>query len=262
MMCIDAMTRQTHVRGRFRLMMSVLLFLITGQLIAQEPPQRTGEYTLSSTIIDIMGADQAEAFRDKVEIDTPVNWEVVVPADYDPSNPPGLLVFTNSRDSGRIEPEWIDLLARHGLIWVSANDAGNSQSIARRVAYAILAPRLISRDYVIDPTRIYISGFSGGGRVASLVATEYNDLFQGAIYQSGANFWGEAALARYRDMTDHRYVFITGTEDFNLEDTRQVHAEYLKAGLVNSELMVISGMGHKRPAAEIFSKAIEYLDRR
>lgn len=240
----------------------VLLATSITMVCAQEPKVQTGEYTVTSSILELMGEADAQTFADKISIDKPIAWGVYVPEDYNPDAPAGVLVFINSRDTGEIEDEWKEVMAKNNLIWIGANESGNKISIAHRVAYAILAPRLISSKYNIDPQRVYISGFSGGGRMASMVATEYNDLFKGAIYNSGANFWGEGAQTRYEEMKNNRYVFITGTEDFNLEDTKQVYDAYKKAGVKNSKLIIVPDMAHKRPGQEALQTAINYLDAR
>lgn len=245
-----------------RLLLAALLAALINIASAQDSASKTGEYTATSTVLELLGENDAQPFREKIPIDQHIAWEVYVPGNYDPGNPAGVLVFINSRNSGKIEPEWKEVMENSNLIWIGANESGNEVEVPQRVAYALLAPRLIINSYAVDPERIYLSGFSGGSRVASMVATEYNRLFKGAIYNSGANFWGDAALSRYQEMNPNHYIFITGTEDFNLEDTREVHAAYLQAGIKNSKLMVVPAMAHKRPAAADLEMAIHYLDSR
>jgi len=243
-----------------QLIFACLFTAFTNIASAQESASRTGDYTATSTVLELLGEEAAQPFSEKIPIDQPITWEVFVPANYDPAKPAGVLVFINSRDSGLIEPEWKAVMENTNLIYIGANESGNQIDVPKRVAYAVLAPRVIINSYEVDLERIYVSGFSGGSRVASMVATEYNRIVKGAVYNSGANFWGEAALPRYREMVNHRYVFITGTEDFNLEDTREVYQAYQDAGIKNSQLMVIPGLAHKRPAAGDLEAAIRYLD--
>lgn len=243
-------------------MIAALLATLLSVASAEDNTNRIGEYTANSTILELMGAEYARSFEDKVAVNEPVSWEIYVPDNYDPAKPAGVLVFINSKDSGKILDEWKGLMAKHNLIWVGANNSGNDMAIPQRVAYAILAPKVINMHYTINTERVYLSGFSGGGRMASMVATEYNRIFKGAIYNSGANFWGESALTRYQEMSNNRYVFVAGTEDFNLEDTKQVYNDYLDAGVKNSKLIIVPNMPHKRPGAEILDAAIDYLDSR
>lgn len=240
----------------------VLLTTFIRVINAQETNQRIGEFTISSTVLDIMGESDAPSFASKISITDLVEWEVYVPQNYDPGKPSGILVFINSRNNGKIEEKWKVVMENTNLIYIGANNSGNDIAIAQRVAYAIIAPRLINNTYYINPDRIYVSGFSGGSRVASMVATEYNNLFKGAIYNSGANYWGEAAQASYDEMKNNYYVFITGTEDFNLEDTKQVYDAYQKIGVKNSKLIVVPNMAHKRPGPGNLEDAVNYIDMR
>jgi hypothetical protein len=244
------------------LLCAALLFAIAGPVSAQVSKAGTGEFAVTATVLELLGEEGALPFREKIPVDRPITWEVYVPGNYDPGRPAGVLVFINSRNSGKIEAEWKAVMDSANLIYIGANQAGNDIDIPIRVAYALVAPRVIYNSYTIDPERIYVSGFSGGSRVASMVATEYNGLFKGAIYNSGANFWGEPALPRYREMAGLHYVFITGTEDFNLDDTREVYNAYLEAGIKNSRLVVIDKLAHKRPPAVELEAAILYLDSR
>jgi hypothetical protein len=56
------------------------------------------------------------------------------------------------------------------------------------------------------------------------------------------------------------YVFLTGSEDFNLRDTKKVFRRYEKAGVPHIKLMVIPHMGHRNPTADDLGKAIAWLD--
>ena len=58
----------------------------------------------------------------------------------------------------------------------------------------------------------------------------------------------------------NRYVFVTGSEDFNRRETRKVFGAYRKAGVENIKLLDISHMSHSNPDALNFAAAIDYLD--
>jgi dienelactone hydrolase len=242
------------------LLIIILLFECTTSATAQNLSLKTGEFTKTSTVLELMGETDGQNFADKISITDPIEWEVYVPQNYSPDNPAGILVFINSRDSGKIEEEWRPVMDHTNLIYIGANNAGNQVAIPRRIAFAIMAPKLISNAYNVNPDRVYLSGFSGGSRVASLVATEYNNLFKGAVYNSGVNYWGDAARDRYEEMKDNNYVFITGTEDFNLDDTQEVFKNYREVGMKNIKLIIVPDMAHKRPSAEILESGINYLD--
>jgi hypothetical protein len=56
-------------------------------------------------------------------------------------------------------------------------------------------------------------------------------------------------------------VFVSGTEDFKLAATARVYRNYKKAGIEDSKLIVVDGMGHELPDAETFDRAMDFLDR-
>lgn len=112
------------------------------------------------------------------------------------------------------------------------------------------------------PGLMYLSGLSGGGKMASMTASEHANLFKGAIFNCGVEFWDRATPQHIDLIRQNHYVFVTGTLDQALEPTRKVHARYLDAGVVNSKLMVIRDMTHRNPNRYVFAEAVAYLDAR
>ena len=66
---------------------------------------------------------------------------------------------------------------------------------------------MLTNTYEINQDRIYLAGFSGGGRVASIVAAEYPHIFKDAIYTSGVNFWNKIASRNIEQIRRNAYVF-------------------------------------------------------
>ena len=148
----------------------------------------------------------------------------------------------------------------HNLIWISANESGNRALVPRRVLLSILAISAAQQTYAVDAERVYISGFSGGGKVASMVATDYAETFKGGIFICGVEFW-QGERPRYFDyIKSNHYVFLTGDHDQALEPTKRVFRAYRKAGIESTKLMVIRNMGHSTPKNHDLAKAIAFLD--
>src|SRR5258706_11085518 len=123
-----------------------------------------------------LAADEAA----KVDYKLPdESFEVYVPADYTDDKPVGLLVFSNPHPSGRPPQNYVALLDKYHLIYVGANKAGNKRFVRLRMCLAIDAAVNIRARDKIDPDRIYVSGISGGGRVASLLGVGFADVFRG-----------------------------------------------------------------------------------
>jgi hypothetical protein len=119
--------------------------------------------------------------------DEAIEWQVYVPETYDPEHPAGILTYISPTQKGSIPPQWKTLLDEQNLIWIGANNSGNKVRVQRRMAYALTAPAVINKSYQIDDARVYLAGFSGGGRVASMVAAEYPEIFKGAIFKAARN---------------------------------------------------------------------------
>ena len=148
----------------------------------------------------------------------------------------------------------------HNLIWISANKSGNRVLVPRRVLLATLAIMVAERSYAVDAQRLYISGFSGGGKIASMVATDYAQTFKGGIFICGVEFWQVERPRYFEYMKSNHYVFLTGDYDQALEPTKQVFRAYRRAGIESTKLMVVRNMGHTTPKYSDLAKAIVFLD--
>lgn len=219
-----------------------------------------GEIRLAATATELLGDDSAALFGSAIDPAEAMEWELYVPESYDPGKPAGLLVFISPIDSGRMPGRYRDVMEEYNVIWIGANESGNRVRVARRIGLALLATALADREFRIDPSRVYVSGFSGGGRTASAVAPEYAQIFTGAIYICGVNFWDGRKPKQLDRVREHRYVFLTGSKDFNRSETRRVHRAYRRADVDNVLLLEVPGMDHRMPPAEDLATAINYLD--
>lgn len=192
----------------------------------------------------------------------PLSWEVFVPDSYNPSQPAGILTYINSANRGNLPRSYKELLKKHNLIAIGANTGGNEIWTYWRQILAISAVHKIKEKYKVDEDRIFITGTSGGGRVTSLLAIAKPEIFKGAIYLIGCNRWGKEVSPQAIKLAKKNYfVFITGTKDFNLEDTKGVHRYYKENGFKdNTKLIIVEGMKHSNPPANEFDSALKFLD--
>jgi dienelactone hydrolase len=187
---------------------------------------------------------------------------------YVPKKPPdsgyALLVFVPSWQNAILPQRWAPELDRNGMIYVSAANSGNAESILdRREPLALLAAHNIMRRYPINPQRVYIGGFSGGSRVALRIALGYPDVFHGALLIAGSDPIGDAqaplpATELFRQFqTSTRLVYLTGNDDpLNVEqDAASRHSlrEWCVFGL-DSEIM--SRAGHELPDPSSLHRAL------
>jgi dienelactone hydrolase len=105
---------------------------------------------------------------------------VYVPAKAPPAGY-ALLVFVPPWPQAQPPRGWASVLDRAGIIFVSAARSGNeAEVLSRRAPLALLGAANIMASYRVDPSRVWVGGFSGGSRVAMRLALGYPDLFRGA----------------------------------------------------------------------------------
>lgn len=243
-----------HILAIFTLILQVLP---VGTVFAQEQAPGT-RFDIRYTLNELLGEEEAARYKAFIPPAKKLTWAVYLP-DNDATEPPGVFVYVSPRNRGRIDNRWRAAMDRKNLIYIGADQSGNRKPVNQRMILAIMALRALEKNYLIDGKRITVSGFSGGGKIASKLASQYPEVFSGALYICGVLPWLEDPAPRMEQLVKNRFVFLTGTNDFNLNETRGVYHKYLNAGVEHSNLMVIPGMSHELPDAQIMADALEYL---
>ena len=207
----------------------------------------------------LVGEQEAERYQEIVPADKSITWEVYYP-DNDSAEVPGVIVYVSPQNSGRIDSRWRRVLDQQNLIYIGANGSGNRIPVSRRMVLALMSLKALEQQHLFSGNRIYVTGFSNGGRVASILASQYPEVFTGAIYICGVDFWNEAQTPRVERVVQNRFVFLTGSKDFNRNETGRVYHSYLKAGAQHSKLMVVPGMTHALADAKALAEALEFLE--
>ncbi|MFN7940033.1 MAG: carboxypeptidase regulatory-like domain-containing protein [Thermoanaerobaculia bacterium] len=208
------------------------------------------------------------------------SFALAVPETYRAGDAHGLVVWVSPFDfGGALRPEVRAELARRKLLWVGANRAGNDRDLLARFALAFDAAWNMARAYDIDARRVYLAGFSGGGRVASTVAPLFPEIFRGAIFLMGCDYFrslpvpgrpGAEWSARYPkpatellqlDREARRFVFLTGELDFNRSQTEATYEAARRDGFRHLLYLEVPQVDHRGPVpAEFFARALDFLD--
>ena len=257
---------------------------------------KTGEYRLTIKAVpfrlyletaDLVGAitdrnrarqaGQQAKWMTPNEADPAFSYEVWAPDTYDPAKPAGVMVFVNSGNNGTLNKGYRELLAARNIIVIGANRSGNDIDTIIRLTFAFYAVELLNRRYQLDPNRIYITGNSGGGRVASHAMFYRPELFSGGMPMVGcvapipngnqAFQLGTPPMHSMpsQDALRHaarngRYVMLTGEKDFNRKEC-EATAKYLQdSGFNFATAIVQPGLGHSNASAEYFGKALDFVD--
>lgn len=237
-----------------------VIFLIVVAGFAPEARAQAVDYPsrLTGTSAELLGPEESPRFAEALAVDKEVVWRIHVPDTYDPAKPAGLLVYISPSASGRIPSGWKSVMEAHNLIYIAATKSGNNIPPTRRLLFAVMAHIKADQTFELDPGRIYISGFSGGGRMASYVAALFPQVFTGGLYICGVEYATGAEptpafLAR-------RHVLLTGQRDFNRNETKQRFEAMQEDGAAQVYLMDIPNFEHELPRARHLTKALTFLD--
>lgn len=187
----------------------------------------------------------------------------------------GLLVWISPADDPSIPTDWERVLSKHQLLFISPRKCGNLRHPLDRFRLALDATCNMTRRYRVDRKRIYVGGFSGGARIASMLGVAYGDIFTGTLCFSGVNFYTDVAATngQYYPATftpnpgvllqakrSGRFVLQSGEHDENRENTQRIATNgFKKEGFRNVLSLEIPGLSHEMPSAATLAAALDYL---
>ncbi len=234
------------------------LFLASG---TRADTPSANDLQIETTPGELLGVEQAALYEKILNSDEALSWQVYLPKN-DADEAPGVFVYVSPMNTGQIDSRWREVMDQQNLIYIAANNSGNRIPTVRRMVLATLAVRALARQLSFDTGRIYVSGFSGGGRVASRLASQYPEVFTGALYICGVDFWKKDQTTNVERVIRNRFVFLTGTRDFNRRETRQIQKRYIKAGAQHTRLIEVPGLAHEHPDAAYLTEALQFLQGR
>jgi hypothetical protein len=206
---------------------------------------------------------------------------VYMPPDYNPAQPThGLLVWISPTETGTLPPVWMPVMDEQKLVWIGADQSGNYRpSQWHRLGLALDALHNMMTHFAIDEERVYVSGFSGGGRAASLLAPHFADVIRGGLYMCGSHYFRnvpvpgrpgehfEEQMSRpapeLYDLAHERsrFVLLTGEKDYNRDETYSIYRNgYRRDSFRHVTYIEIPEMPHAMPLADWLTQAIEALD--
>ena len=249
---------------------------------------RRGEFTAQFEERSPLSAPKKLASRDRFNAKSGVaeyelddqSFLIHVPREYtatDGRSEFGLLVWIDPSEQGRVWHR--EVLARQKLIVISPNDAGNDTSHWIRTGLALDAVHNMRARYPLAPDRIYVAGFSGGGRMASRLGVMYADVFDGAFCIDGTDWYkdlpadespGQWFQGRYQKprsaiwrkaRTRNRYVLMTGEHDGNRPGTHAAYQHgFKKKRFKHVQYIEVPGKGHALPDEQYFAGGLRALE--
>lgn len=206
---------------------------------------------------------------------------VRVPLGHSEQSRYGLIVFIDSDDQLTEPPiGWAPVLDARHLLFVAPQNAGNRQDTTRRLGLGVLAGSEMSKHYRLDRERIYVSGYSGGARIAGMLGFFQPDLFRGTIQNCGTDFYQNVPKVYATSLVDNagypflfqatereirgakhvRFALITGSEDFRRGNILDIfYGGFTRAGF-QAKLFDVPGMSHDVAGGATLNSVLDFLE--
>jgi ankyrin repeat protein len=194
---------------------------------------------------------------------------VHVPEGYDGSRPYGLIIsMMNAKSSSQFpKPEYLATLEAHRLLYVGfdpysgVDEAGSAPDFHTDYErYVLAAAYHMLGAYNVDRGRVYLAGFSKGGRLTGEIMPMHPRLFTGGLAVAGCFTTGGRSLWVHPNAGKRAaMVLATGDWDYNRQETYGCYASFLALGY-DAFYLQEPQRAHARISGEYFEKAISFLD--
>jgi len=201
------------------------------------------------------GSDKMENYDS-----TKQRYVLYVPKNYKADKAWPIVIFISPGDSPGGWTSWKTVCEKKGVFFCSPYGAGNSTKAGKRTRIVLDMLDDIRRKYLIDPDRTYLSGLSGGGRMACAIAFALPEWFGGVAPICGTNPIAGPACLRHRIQERLSVAFITGSTDFNRKENEEYMAPYFKELDIHSKLWVVPKLGHTIPGADTLATVYAWLE--
>ena len=193
------------------------------------------------------GGDDLSVIKEvKTLSDTNQQYHLYLPSDYNQSQHYPLILAFDPHGDGLFPVKLVQKYAeKYGYIVAGSDNSANGISNLQYVLQTLYND--VTTRYAVDKNRIYTLGFSGGARVAGLVALYFPGVK--SIAGCGAGFQGNGDISG----KNFTYIGFCGTRDFNYPEMLASRMALNKAGIDNT-LFTFEGK-HAWPSDTLLEEA-------
>ena len=191
---------------------------------------------------------------------TKQSYQLFIPNSYRVGKPLPLILFFSASDKPSGWTAWKQTCESQGVAFAGLVDAGNNCPTPRRIRIALDVLDDVRRKCPIDADRTYTSGFSGGGRMACLLAFSLPELFGGTVPLCASGDLREEPWRQQRVMDRLSVALMTGENDFNRGEVQRYRGPLLEGLGVRTKVWVTPGLGHGQPPPAALLEAYRWLE--
>jgi predicted esterase len=185
--------------------------------------------------------------------DPSVSYALYLPINYTAQKKFPLILAFDPHAGGALPVErYKELAERYGYILIGSNNSKNGQPQSESASIISALFTEISTQYSVDTSRIYLTGFSGGARIASMIGFYHGGV--AGIIGCGAGLPGSNEPIRYKC----DYIGFAGRGDFNMFELLKLNDQLGQAG-INHSLILFDGP-HSWPPAPVMEEGFYWLE--
>jgi hypothetical protein len=186
-------------------------------------------------------------------------YQLFVPPTYDAEKTWPLVVFLSPGDDPLGWRYWRKTCEEGGLFFCAAFGAGNNCPPGQRVRIVLDMLDDVRRGYRIDPDQTYLTGFSGGGRLACTLAFALPDYFGGVIAVGGTSPLHRLDYLRHRVQDRLSVALVTGSDDFSRKEIEDYFHPFFSDLGIRARLWVVPKTGHAMPPDPVLAEVVAWL---
>jgi predicted esterase len=186
-------------------------------------------------------------------------YQLFIPSEYDAGRPWPLVLCVSPGDGPTGWSDFESICRSQGVVFASPMNTGNNQPFAMRARIVLDVLDDVRRRLSIDPDRVYLSGMSGGGRVAARVAYALPEACAAVLPICGSYSLREEPWVRLRVAERLSVVLLDGQTDWLRAESEQEYFPILNAYQVRAKLITYPG-GHTIPPGEVLREAFLWVE--
>jgi hypothetical protein len=180
------------------------------------------------------------------------DYALYLPTAYDPATKYPVVVFLDSHGKGNYPVELYKTLSeKYGVVLSGSNKIKNGMEMNDVFSVYLDLLYDLRKRFSVDTSMIFLSGFSGGARMASIIAMSQPNI-SGVISCSAGM---DPGMLKYNPAFP--YVCITGIADMNYSELVSLNEQMNKTKLKH-QLLVFNGK-HEWPPLETMNEALLFL---
>jgi len=191
---------------------------------------------------------------------TKQQYELFVPPTYDAKVSYPVVLFIAPGNGPGGWKEWEPVCKQANAIFVSPYGAGNDVDFKKRVRIVLDVLDDVRRRCSTDADRTYLTGFSGGGRIAGHIGFSLPEYVGGVAPICATGDLRDESWLQHRLVDRLSVALVTGENDFNRAECERFKGPWLTEMGVRTKVWVTPKLGHGVPGGATLAEVFQWLE--